>query len=506
MLGAALRLLDELERSGADPLLTAQLRDELDACARQIGQLQGYPRLLEQAAALSLRGPSAAGVLDLLLDTIGASRGFLGFFQPGSGGEWDIVAARGTDGALDAPTRQLSSSLIARARRGERPVVMRDARQELPDQAESVHALRLRSVAVLPLGAPIRGFVYLDNPGASGLFEPGVVRVVEAFLPLLDQLLALAAARPAASPLAGFHTRSDALRARLAEVERAAGFDLPVLIHGETGTGKSHLAELIHQASARSGRPFVHVNCAAIPEALLEGELYGAEKGAYTGAQARAGYFEAARRGTLFLDELDSMPLHAQAKLLLAVQKRQISRLGSARTVDVDVRIIAAMAAEPGQAITAGALREDLYYRLSTVEVALPPLRERREDVPLLARAALSRSHEQLGLPQAHLTAAALDALVSHRWPGNVRELQNVLDRAAVLSPDGAITPTHLRLDRGQKKPPAAAPPPGRDHRGAVTAEAFHAAWSAAGGDLEQTAAALGIHRRSVYRLLKRFT
>lgn len=214
-----------------------------------------------------------------------------------------------------------------------------------------------------------------------------------------------------------------------------------VLIAGETGTGKELAAHALHQLSPRSGALFVAVNCAAIPAEMMESELFGHERGAFTGAvKERIGKFELADGGTLFLDEITEMPIGLQAKLLRALQEGVIERLGGNRAISVDLRVVAATNRDPQQAIRDGKLREDLYYRLNVFRLDLPPLRQRREDIPLLARHFLARRG-------AGISDAGLEKLSAYAWPGNVRELENVLERAAIVCGGQAIEPRHLPLD-----------------------------------------------------------
>jgi len=210
--------------------------------------------------------------------------------------------------------------------------------------------------------------------------------------------------------------------------------DSTVLIEGETGTGKELVAHAIHDLSRRSQRSFVQVNCAAIPATLLESELFGHEKGSFTGAFAqKVGRFELAHQGTLFLDEIGELPLELQPKLLRALQEREFERLGGNRTIKVDVRIIAATNRDLGQMVAEGKFRSDLYYRLNVFPVSVPPLRERREDIPLLTRFFTQRYAGRLNRTIKHIPSATLEALSRHEWPGNVRELQNVIERAVIL-------------------------------------------------------------------------
>jgi formate hydrogenlyase transcriptional activator len=225
------------------------------------------------------------------------------------------------------------------------------------------------------------------------------------------------------------------LRQVMESVERVAATNTNVLITGETGTGKEMIARAIHDASPRRERLLVKVNCAAISAGLVESELFGHEKGAFTGAvQRRKGRFELAHGGTLFLDEIGELPPEMQVKLLRVLQEREFERVGGSETVRVDVRVIAATNRNLRGMMARGRFREDLYYRLAVFPVALPPLRQRAADIPLLVRSFLLRFARQAGRPIRDLTPEAMEALVSYRWPGNVRELQNVIERAVVLS------------------------------------------------------------------------
>ncbi|MES9994651.1 sigma 54-interacting transcriptional regulator [Desulfovibrio aminophilus] len=224
-------------------------------------------------------------------------------------------------------------------------------------------------------------------------------------------------------------------------IGRAAPTDALVLIRGESGTGKELVARAVYQHSLRADRPFLVINCVAIPETLLESELFGYEKGAFTGASARrVGKIEQANRGTVFLDEIGDMPLVIQAKILRLLQEKKIERLGGREPIPVDVRIIAATNRDLEAAVSAGRFREDLYYRLKVVTLNLPPLRERREDIPLLADYFLARYSRDMDMPNPGLTPEAVETLASHPWPGNVRELGNTLHKALIFSRGAPLT------------------------------------------------------------------
>ncbi|MDJ0866703.1 MAG: sigma-54 dependent transcriptional regulator [Myxococcota bacterium] len=235
--------------------------------------------------------------------------------------------------------------------------------------------------------------------------------------------------------------RSEAMRAIYYTIERVAEARSNVLVTGESGTGKELVAEAIHQLGARREHPFVVVNCAAIPETLMESELFGHEKGAFTDARERhVGRFEHANGGTLFLDEIGELPTNVQAKLLRALQQRSIDRLGSSQPIPVDVRVIAATNRDLEREVAEGRFRRDLYYRIHVVPIALPPLRERREDIPLLAETFLARARAEAGRGPRRFELGAMTALLHHRWPGNVRELENAVERAVTLCDGDEVT------------------------------------------------------------------
>jgi formate hydrogenlyase transcriptional activator len=234
--------------------------------------------------------------------------------------------------------------------------------------------------------------------------------------------------------------RSAALRRVLRQVEVVAPTDSGVLIQGETGTGKELIAQAIHNRSARRERPLIKVNCAAIPSGLLESELFGHEKGAFTGAITRKpGRFELADKGTLFLDEVGDIPLELQAKLLRVLQEREFERLGSTRTQQVDVRVVAATHRDLKQMVGEGTFRSDLYYRLHVFPLTVPPLRDRREDIPFIVRHFVDKYSQRMNRHIETISSHAWEALTNYAWPGNVRELQNFIERAVILSPGTSL-------------------------------------------------------------------
>jgi len=238
-----------------------------------------------------------------------------------------------------------------------------------------------------------------------------------------------------------------AMRAVFETLQKVAETDLTVLVRGESGTGKELVAQALHNRSSRRKRPFVAVNCAAISRELVESELFGHEKGAFTGADARRlGRFEAADAGTIFLDEIGDMAPETQAKVLRVLQERSLERVGGTKPIEVDVRVVAATHRNLEEDVKEGRFREDLYYRLKVVELDLPPLRERREDVPALVHRFLENVTERLGRDKKRISEEALARLARHSWPGNVRELLNVIEQASVLAPGPEIDAGDLHL------------------------------------------------------------
>jgi DNA-binding NtrC family response regulator len=289
-------------------------------------------------------------------------------------------------------------------------------------------------------------------------------------------------------------------------IGRVGPSEATVLVTGESGTGKELVAAALHRSSERSRGPFVAVNCAAIPEDLLESELFGHERGAFTGAVARKiGRFERAQIGTLFLDEIGDMSLVLQAKILRALQERQIERLGGEEKIPVDVRIVAATHRDLRAAMEGGEFREDLYYRLAVVRLHLPPLRERGADVEALALHYASRFAAHYGRPLRRVSGHALDLLRAHPWPGNVRELRNAMERAVLLSTGETILPQHLELEagHGRRTPRSGSALPGYDSSLSMArVEALHIeqVLNSVGRHYGQAAEILGMHRNTVSR------
>ena len=303
--------------------------------------------------------------------------------------------------------------------------------------------------------------------------------------------------------------RSSKMQEVLAVVDRVAPTHSTVLLGGESGVGKDMIARAIHQHSRRASGPFIKINCAAIPENLLESELFGYEKGAFTGAvSAKPGKFELADKGTIFLDEIGDVPPSIQVKLLRVLQEREFEHLGGTKTLKVDVRLVAATNRDLRAALEQGAFREDLYYRLNVVPINIPPLREHKEDIPDLVELFLKRFAGESGKAAQPLTPAAMKTLMEFHWPGNVRELENIIERAIALSSGPAIDAVDIRLDLTKPRLAAsdtgpAFPPEGvtlDEFEDDIIREALHRA----AGNKSQAARLLGLSRNALrYRLSK---
>jgi transcriptional regulator with PAS, ATPase and Fis domain len=297
----------------------------------------------------------------------------------------------------------------------------------------------------------------------------------------------------------------------LRQAAQVAATDTTVLLLGESGTGKEVVARFIHRASPRSGGPFVALNCAALPDQLLESELFGFERGAFTGAQqAKPGQIEQAAGGVLFLDEVAEMSPSAQAKLLRVLQEREFQRLGGTRTLKANIRVVAATNRNLRAAMEAGTFREDLYYRLHVFEICLPSLRERKEDILPLSEAFLKDLAKTFGRPPAGISREARDGLIEYNWPGNVRELRNMLERAAILCEGGLITREHLTFIRAhsdekksvEERPKKATPTESTDLR-VLERAAIERALQETRHNKSHAAKMLGLTRKQLYVRLR---
>ena len=366
-------------------------------------------------------------------------------------GEHDVLLAEDVDEALERfeaspPDLVLTDILLPGERDG--LDLLKEVRRRRPEVP----------VIVMTAYGSVERAVRAMRDGAHDFLEKPID--LRRLRQLVAGALRDAAAAPASAPYRsglaegdvppGFVGSAPAIREVFRVVARAAPTNATVLILGESGTGKELVAEAIHRASPRSGGPFVKVNCAALPEGLLESELFGHAKGSFTGAIAdRAGRFEAAHGGTLFLDEVGEIAPHTQVKLLRALQTREIERVGETKTRPVDVRLVAATNADLESLVRKGTFREDFYFRLKVITLRMPALRDRRGDIPALVDHFLHMYAEHHGLPVPQVTPEAMALLKSHDWPGNVRELENTVEAAVVLGGGGPITPDVLPEEIG---------------------------------------------------------
>ncbi len=375
--------------------------------------------------------------------------------------------------------------------------LLRRARDQAPEMEVIVltaHGTVDTAVEAMRLGA----FDYLTKP----LSGPDELRLVVSRA--LERRRMRDAAARAAEPAVGddFVAVDPAMRALAARFEKVAPTPATVLLTGESGTGKEVAARRVHELSLRAAGPFVAVNCAAVSEHLVESEMFGHEKGAFTGAvEQRRGRFELADGGTLFLDEVGELPPGLQAKLLRVLQEQRFERVGGTRTIAVDVRIIAATNRDLEAEMRAGRFREDLYHRLAVFPVRLPPLRERPADIEPLALHLLARIARQLGRPGLQLGDGALDALHARSWPGNVRELGNALERAAILADGDTVTARDLAAEGNAAPTTSAIDGTLRD----LEREAIRRALAAVGGHRRKAAERLGIGLRTLYDKLKEY-
>jgi transcriptional regulator with GAF, ATPase, and Fis domain len=512
--GVALRLV-----GGAEHVLAPGQHLELGEVSIALAERGGDGPLQVAAIAAALAGASGPDdalrlIVAGVLDALGADTGAAIVAEAGG---WRVAVALDRRGEPIARAAELLSDTIVRdvLDRGGTVCVDDIAGDRRYAAIPSVVALALGSVICVPMAAGERvlGALYVGRRGVGAPFAPVHARELAVLAAMAVPLVAQLRRAPGAAGADGLVGEAPAIVEVRRLIERVAPSDLSVLIGGETGTGKEVAARAIHAASPRAARPMIALNCSAVPAGLLEAELFGHARGAFTGAVAeRAGRIEAADGSTLFLDEIGDMPLAMQAALLRVLQERELTRVGESRPRPVDFRLIAASHKDLDAEVAAGRFREDLLYRIREVEVVLPPLRARGDDVVLLARLFLHQAERELSLPVHRLAASAEAALRGHAWPGNVRELRAVLRRAAVLCDGAELTAADVAIDRGRSAPPAAAPPPIDDlgdvsrplaeARDAYVARYVAAVLDRYGGDRDAAAAALGISVRSLYRYL----
>lgn len=407
-----------------------------------------YRRLLELGSQEELR-PFVEDALGLLCEATGAHQGYLELWA-GNGDDLRWHAAHDfSESQVEQVRSEISSGIIAEAIATGETVVTRSARSDERFEArESVRGAQIEAVLCAPIGsAPVLGVLYLQRRLDPGPFAPETTGLVETIahhlVPYADRLISRETRSAESDPTREARARlrrheeligrSDAIASVLRDVAMAAPLDVGVLLTGPSGTGKTDVARLLHENSSRCGRAFVELNCNAIPEALVESELFGALAGAHSMATTKVeGKVAAAQGGTLFLDEVGDLPLAVQGKLLQLLQSRVYYPLGATKPVDADIRVIAATNSELESAAADGKFREDLFYRLNVLAIQMPTLAERREDIPLLASHFCRLACERHRLPRLTLSAALVRALEAAEWPGNVRQLAHTIEAAAI--------------------------------------------------------------------------
>jgi transcriptional regulator with GAF, ATPase, and Fis domain len=509
----------------------AALRDTtIRTASSEAPRGRGLERLLELAGNVA-RARDPARILELALDAaIELTRAERGFVLLAQDGALEVSAARNVDREdLARSTTKYSRTIAERVLREGEPIVTSEAQDDARfAERRSIHAMRLRSVLCVPVRTDegVMGALYLDNRFEAGRFGEDDARLLAGFADhvaialtharlradlerrtaeLEDERERIAARLDASTrevarlsrrvrDEGGFHGivgRTPAMRALFATLERLASSSVTVLVQGESGSGKELVARAIHDAGPRVEQPFVSVNCGAIPDSLLESELFGHVRGAFTGADRdRVGLFVQAGEGTLFLDEVGEMPESMQVKLLRALEERKVRAVGSNVAVPFAARIVCATNRELEDEVRRGRFREDLYYRLAVVVVSVPPLRERREDIPFLARALLSRLDDPV-----ELTREAIAKLVAYDWPGNVRQLDNVLRAAAVFAERGRIEAHDLTLPAARSR---SDDPEDEEQR-------IRRALSRHDWNVSEVSRALGIPRMTLYRRLRHY-
>jgi two-component system, NtrC family, response regulator HydG len=488
------------------------------APARAERDLQALLEASEELGAFTAVEPLARRLLDLVFAVAPAGRAALLLLD--RAGAPEVAFARDRKGRLEP--FPVSRTLLDQAV-GERKALLAADVLRTPGlgEAESVKAERLQSLLAVPLSGPgagpggMLGLLYADTREPGARFDEGHLALLAAASRLAAQALgnlrrvewlAAEAERLAAGLESAMVGESPRMKEVYRLLAKAAPTASTVLLRGESGTGKELAARALNSASPRVGRPFVAINCATLSETLLESELFGHEKGAFTGAvERKLGKLEVADTGTVFLDEVGEIPPNLQAKLLRVLEEREFERVGGTRPIRVDVRLIAATHRDLEKAIRDGGFRADLFYRLGVIALTLPPLRERREDIALLASHFAARVSRDLGRPVAGFTPEARACLERYAWPGNVRELRNAVERAVVLGEGELIVPEDLPeavLDAaGGAGSPAVIP---RFH-GAVTAYKKRLILDAlreAKGNVTKAAELLGLHANHLHRLI----
>jgi len=488
-----------------------------EATSQDIGARDSVRKLMEFTTAL-VEERDIQALLNLMLDKLieltGADRGFVFLLD---GGKPTVHSARNMDKeALGLDGAEFSDSIVKRAVETGTPLLVSDALNDTQFRmSQSVVNLKLCSVMCAPLLArgELLGVIYLANDNVVNLFEQSSLDVLQVFA---GQAALLVRNAILISELKVGNQRlqeqleeikfgkiigsSQTMRDMFRRIERVATTDIGILLRGETGTGKELVAREIHARSSRASGPFVAINCGAIPDNLLESELFGHEKGAYTGAHASTGgKFQAAHKGTLLLDEIGDLPYSLQAKILRAIEHKQVVRVGGTRAEDVNIRIIAATNKNLEEAVARNEFRQDLYFRLNVVTLTLPPLKDREGDTHLIANYFLQRFTTEYNSRVKGFGQRALTAMGSYSWPGNVRELENKVRKAVVLCDRDLIEPEDLEITQDEMRVLPLA-----DAKEQFQRDYVLKVLELNRGNKTQTARDLGVDPRTIFRYLEK--
>ncbi len=514
---------------GASPSIS---ETQLNVTNQQLAGLRKLYEFSEKLMTMKEIDRLLESMLDAVIEVTGAEKGLILLNDdafsggPRAGGDEGpaptgqrIRAARNVrrEALGEGPAGAISDSIVKKVIETGRPVIVSDALSDSQfKSSESVLALRLSSVMCAPLVSQghVQGVLYVGNDRVKGLFDRTQLDVLSIFASqaslILQNALLLNALRADKEKLVAelkdkrFGEIIGACPSMLEvfrKLQKVATTDISVLITGETGTGKELIARELHRRSNRAQGPFVVINCGAIPENLIESELFGHVKGAFTGAVAsRPGKFQAAGNGTLFLDEIGELPLNLQVKLLRALQERVVFRVGDSKPEKVDIRVVAATNRVLEEEIRAGRFREDLYYRLNVVNIYLPALRERGDDVLIIAKALLSKHAEELGAHVQGFTPQALAAIKKFPWPGNIRQLENRIKKALVLCDKSLLGPEDLDLGKEAESPILPLEKAKEEFQRKYVLEVLERN----SGNRTQTARDLGVDPRTIFRYLER--
>ena len=506
----------------AQPFDVFRIEAELPAEARTARDLQALLRIANALHELRATAPLARRLLELALETVPAERAALLLLDPTGA----FLATSALDRRGGTEPFPISRTVIERVAADGTAMLAKDVLQGAEGtvgQGESPQGGRIRSLLAAPLSGRdgTLGVLYLDSREAGARFDESHLELATAAAGIAAAALANVRHLEALEEekeriegsleagMVGMVGESPRIREVQRTLARIAPTDSTVLLRGESGTGKELAARALHRGSLRAGKPFVAVNCATFSESLLQSALFGHERGAFTGAvERKIGKIEAAQGGTLFLDEVGEIPLALQASLLRVLQEREFERIGSTRPIKADIRLIAATNRDLESMVRERTFREDLFYRLSIIPVALPALRERREDIPLLANHFAALHSRKLGRRMAGFTPAARACLLRHDWPGNIRELANAIERAVVLGQGELILPEDLPetvLETAPSLEPGITIGKYHESVGEFKKRLIREALEATGGSITRAAELLDLNPTYLHRLVRSF-